>query len=289
MSARSNPIVKRIIEEQKVIEMVRQPEVIGIASGKGGVGKTSLSVNIARQMAENGKKVFLFDGDMGLANAQIALGVKARENISHVILGEKNINEIVIQVSPGFSLIPGASGVQQMAALNNIEMAGIVSIFSEIKAEIDFFIIDLAAGISPTVLTLLDACHKRVIVVADEPSSIADAYGLIKVVCQRSKRDDIFMVENRFKGQSSEKDASNLFKLINQVCIKFLDRSIKNLGTVSEDEFFSMALKDNKALLDYAPTSIALKDIQSIVQEIFALDPVQDMNGGLEFFIDRKQ
>ena len=97
------------------------------------------------------------------------------------------------------------------------------------------------------------------------------------------------MVENRFKGQSSEKDASNLFKLINQVCIKFLDRSIKNLGTVSEDEFFSMALKDNKALLDYAPTSIALKDIQSIVQEIFALDPVQDMNGGLEFFMDRKQ
>ena len=114
--------------------MLRQPEVIGIASGKGGVGKTSLSVNIARQMAENGKKVFLFDGDMGLANAQIALGVKARENISHVILGEKNINEVIIQVSPGFSLIPGASGVQQMAALNNIEMAGIVSIFSEIKA-----------------------------------------------------------------------------------------------------------------------------------------------------------
>ena len=76
--------------------MLRQPEVIGIASGKGGVGKTSLSVNIARQMAENGKKVFLFDGDMGLANAQIALGVKARENISHVILGEKNINEIVM-------------------------------------------------------------------------------------------------------------------------------------------------------------------------------------------------
>ena len=108
MLARSKPIVKRIIEEQKVIEMLRQPEVIGIASGKGGVGKTSLSVNIARQMAENGKKVFLFDGDMGLANAQIALGVKARENISHVILGEKNINEIVIQVSQGVSLIPGA-------------------------------------------------------------------------------------------------------------------------------------------------------------------------------------
>ena len=206
-----------------------------------------------------------------------------------MILGEKNINEIVIHVSPRFSLIPGASGVQQMAALNNIEMAGIVSVFSEIKAEIDFLIIDLAAGLSPSVLTLLDACHKRVIVVADEPSSIADAYGLIKVVCQRSKRDDLFMVENRFKGQSSEKDAANLFQLINQVCIKFLNRSIKNLGTVSEDEFFPLSLKDNKALLDYAPTSIALKDIQNIVQEIFALDPVQDMNGGLEFFIDRKQ
>ena len=97
---------------------------------------------------------------------------------------------MLIQVSPGCAVIPGAAGVQQSAALNNIEMAGIVSSCSEIQADIDVFIIDLAAGISPSALTLLDACHKRVIVVADEPSSIADAYGLIKVVCQRSKRDD---------------------------------------------------------------------------------------------------
>ena len=82
--------------------MSRQPEVIGIASGKGGVGKTSLSVNIAREMAQRGKKVFLFDGDMGLANAQIALGIKAENNISHVISGEKNINDIVVEISPGF-------------------------------------------------------------------------------------------------------------------------------------------------------------------------------------------
>ena len=174
-----------------------------------------------------------------------------------------------------------------MAAINNIEVAGIVNAFSEIKAEIDFLIIDCAAGISPSVLTLLDACHRRVVVVADEPSSIADAYGLIKVVCQRSTRTDIFMIENRFKPQLNN-DTSNLFNLINQVCIKFLDRSIENLGVVSEDEFFSLALKDNKALLDYAPTSIAVKDIQSIIDEIFALGPIQDMNGGLEFFIDRK-
>tara|TARA_B100000963_G_scaffold330226_1_gene320169 strand:- start:897 stop:1706 length:810 start_codon:yes stop_codon:yes gene_type:complete len=269
------------------MKMLKQPEVIGIASGKGGVGKTSISVNLARQMAQNGKRVFLFDGDMGLANAQISLGVKAKENISHVILGQKNINEIIVEVSPRFSLVPGASGVQQMAALNNIEMAGIVNVFSEIKAEFDFLIIDLAAGISPSVLTLLDACHRRVIVVADEPSSIADAYGLIKVICQRSTRTDILMIENRFKRHVTD-NTPNLFNLINQVCIKFLDRSIKNLGAISEDEFFSLALKDNKALIDYAPTSNAVKDIQSIIDEIIALGPIQGMNGGLEFFIDRK-
>ena len=135
--------------------MLRQPEVIGIASGKGGVGKTSLSVNIAREMAQRGKKVFLFDGDMGLANAQIALGIKAENNISHVISGEKNINDIVVEISPGFSLIPGASGVDQMAALSEIETAGIVNVFSDLRSELDFLIIDLAAGISTSVLNLL--------------------------------------------------------------------------------------------------------------------------------------
>ena len=269
--------------------MLKQPEVIGVASGKGGVGKTSLSVNLARQLAESGKKVVLFDGDMGLANAQISLGIKASKNISHVISGDENINEIIIEASPNFWLIPGASGVQQMAALNNIETVGIVSIFSEITADFDFMIIDLAAGISPSVLTLLAACHRRIVVVADEPSSIADAYGLIKVICQQSERNEIFMIENRFKGHSEEKSESNLFKLINQVCIKFIGRSINNLGAVSEDEFFSLSLKENKTLLDFSPSAIGVQDIQRVVEKIIALDPVQDMNGGLEFFIERKQ
>jgi flagellar biosynthesis protein FlhG len=268
--------------------MLRQPEVIGIASGKGGVGKTSLSVNIAREMAQKGKKVFLFDGDMGLANAQIALGIKAENNISHVISGEKNINDIVVEISPGFSLIPGASGVDQMAALSEIETAGIVNVFSDLRSELDFLIIDLAAGISPSVLTLFEACHRRLVVVVDEPSSIADAYGLIKVSYQRSSREDIFLLQNRFVAEDGERLQDSLFNLLNQVCVKFLSKSLRNLGNISEDEFFRLAMRERKALMDYAPSSLAAKDIKLVVEKILSENVVHDTDGGLEFFVDRK-
>ena len=163
-------------------------QVIGIASGKGGVGKTTVSVNLAVALAAMGKRVMLFDADLSLANAQIALGCRATYNMSHFLSGEKRLDEIVVTTRQGVMLVPGASGLQDMAALNELQMARIVQEFSTLEGQIDYLIVDMAAGISPMVMTLLSACSRRFVVVQDDPSSIADAYGTIKVMWQDHQR-----------------------------------------------------------------------------------------------------
>ena len=171
-------------------------EVIGIASGKGGVGKTTVSINLAVALAQRGHDVMLFDADLGLANAQIALGARAEYNLSHFLAGQKTLEEITITTRQGIQLIPGASGVQELAALSQLQAASIVQAFSNLGKKIDYLIVDVAAGISPSVLAFLAACQRRFIVVQDDPSSIADAYGTIKVLTQEMKLDEIYLVPN---------------------------------------------------------------------------------------------
>ncbi len=263
----------------------KQPEVIGIGSGKGGVGKTTVSVNLAVALANEGKKVFLFDADLGLANAQIALGLRTEYNFSHVVAGEKKLNEILIEHQSGVTLIPGASGVQQMAALGQLETAAIIQAFSELNNEIDYLIIDMAAGISPSVLTLLGACHRKLVVVIDEPSSIADAYGVIKVMLQEDHNEEIFLIENRVDNGAS---GLQLFNRINDVCIKFLDQSIKNLGSINSDESILEALRNRKSIFQHAIGSSSARNFKDLALSLLELEPVEKSNGGLEFFVERR-
>ncbi|MFM8463131.1 MAG: AAA family ATPase, partial [Burkholderiaceae bacterium] len=133
----------------------RRTEVIGIASGKGGVGKTTMSSNLAVALSMMGKQVMLLDADLGLANAQIALGCQTQYNLSHVIAGEKSLKEVIVTSRQGVKLVPGASGVHQMAGLSAAVTAGIVQAFSELDDEIDYLIVDTAAGIAPSVLAFM--------------------------------------------------------------------------------------------------------------------------------------
>jgi flagellar biosynthesis protein FlhG len=263
----------------------KQPEVIGIASGKGGVGKTTVSVNLAIALSNTGKKVFLFDADLGLANAQIALGLRTDFNFSHVVAGEKKLQDILLEHQSGLTLIPGASGVQQMAALGQLETAAIIQAFSSLNDEIDYLIIDMAAGISPSVLTLLEACHRKFIVVIDEPSSIADAYGVIKVMLQEKKNEEIFLIQNRVESSTS---GLQLFNRINDVCIKFLDHSIKNLGSINTDESILEALRNRKSIFEHAIGSLSARNFKDLAETVLELKPVEKSNGGLEFFVERR-
>jgi len=156
--------------------------VIAVTSGKGGVGKTNVSVNLAVSLANQGKSVVLFDADLGLANVDIALGLKPEYDIRHVISGERTLEEILVDGPKGIRVVPASSGVADMAKLTSQQQVGLVRAFSELTFPVDTLIVDTGAGIEPAVLTFTSACQEVIVVICDEPTSITDAYALIKVL-----------------------------------------------------------------------------------------------------------
>lgn len=259
-------------------------ETIGIASGKGGVGKTTISVNLALALQEKGFRVMLFDADLGLANAPILLGTRSPFNISHVLSGEKTLTEITVTTPQNLRLISGASGNQTLAGLTPVEVAQLVQAFSDLREEFDYLIVDMAAGISPAVMTLMAACHRRFIVMRDDPSSIADAYGTIKVLMEDESMDEIYLLPNEVNNQLA---GEQLFQRINRVCAQFLSRSIQYVGSIESDALVQDAHKNLQPLITFAPSSQATKDFRHLAQSVLELPPVEKASGAVQFFVSR--
>lgn len=259
-------------------------DVFGIASGKGGVGKTTVSINLAVSLVMRGHKVMLFDADMGLANAQLALGCTTPFNFGHVISGEKTLEEIIVTTRQGIRLVPGASGVQKLASLDTLEAAAIVQAFSSLEEKIDYLIVDSAAGISSSVLTFMKASQRRLIVVRDEPSSIADAYGTIKVLINECKLDEIYVLPNMVESQSA---GNLLYNRINDVCTKFLGHPVKYLQSITHDEHMLAAARSYQSVLEAAPGGNASRDFRKLAETLTLLNPSETPSSGLQFFFER--
>ncbi|MCF8162915.1 MAG: AAA family ATPase [Polynucleobacter sp.] len=255
-----------------------------MASGKGGVGKTTLSTNLAVALTMMNKKVMLLDGDLGLANAQIALGCKTQYNLSHVIAGEKTLKEIIVTSRQGVLLVPGASGVHEMAAISPAITAGIVQAFSELDDDIDYLILDAAAGIAPSVLAFMEACQRRFIVVKDEPSSIADAYGIIKVMTRDLELDEIYLIPNMVESQAA---GAQLYRRVNEVCDRFLGKTLQYLTSIESDEMILTALKKYQSVMEFAPGSAGARDYRRLADAITHLPSISHASGGLQFFMER--
>ena len=193
--------------------------VIAVASGKGGVGKTNVSVNLAAALALAGQRVMLMDADLGLANVDVLLGLEPSFDLQHVIAGEKNLDDIIIEGPLGIHVVPASSGIERMAELTSVEHGSLISAFSELKQPIDVLLVDTAAGIADGVVSFAKACQEVVVVVCDEPTSLTDAYALIKVLSIRHGIKQFQILANMVRDESQ---GMNLYEKLLSTTDRFL-------------------------------------------------------------------
>ena len=259
-------------------------QVIAVTSGKGGVGKTNTSINIAASLAKQGHKVMLMDADLGLANIDINLGLQCPFNMAHVMSGEKALSEI-IQTGPfGIQVVPAASGIYEMAALQNEQLQHLIQTFSEYNGELDYLIIDTAAGISDNVLAFLNAAHQVVVVVCDEPSSITDAYALIKVMNQRYDASRFHFIASMVK---NEKEGRALYTKIERVVDHYLGATMLYLGSSPRDEQLRLANKQQKAVVQVAPMANSSRAYARMAAAVERWQAPSGLSGQVEFFVER--
>lgn len=260
------------------------PHVIGVASGKGGVGKTTVTTHLASAMVNAGKRVLVLDADMGLANAQIAFGMRAKYNIQHVLHGEKTLQEILLQTPQGVWLAPGASGSRDMASLGPAEIAHLIEAFDDVADQFDVLLVDIAAGISTLVTTFLTACQRRIIVVKDEPASIADAYGLIKVMVNELGLDEIYLLPNMVKSQAH---GWQLYKRFNDICLRFLNQPVAYLTSVEADDEVSSERAKYQRVVTLSELSGTPRDFVRLADTVGKLPAVSTVSGATQFFVHR--
>lgn len=259
-------------------------KVIAVTGGKGGVGKTNLSVNLSLALAELRRRVVLFDADLGLANVDVLLGLNAEYTLANVLDGSKTLRDVMVNGPLGIKVVPASSGVQQMANLSIQEHAALVHSFSDISDQLDVLIVDTAAGISDTVISFVCASQEVIMTVCDEPSSITDAYALMKVL---NKDHGVFRFRVIANMTRSAQEGVKLFQKLDAVCGRFLDASLQYIGHVPFDESVRKSVQKRQALLEYAPRCKAAMAVRNIAQKVDAWPVSPNARGHLEFFIER--
>lgn len=266
------------------MQELRQIKVIAVSGGKGGVGKTNVSLNAAIALAQLGKKVLVVDADLGLANVDVMLGLRVQRNLSHVLSGECELDDIIIEGPAGIKIIPATSGTQSMVDLTPSEHAGLIRAFSDMQTEFDVLIVDTAAGISDMVLSFCRASQDVMLVVCDEPTSITDCYALMKLL---SRDHDIFKFKVVANMVRSPREGQQLFEKLAKVSDRFLDVSLELVGVVPFDENIRKAVRKQKAIIEAFPDSPASIGFKNLAQKIVKWPIPHQPSGHLEFFIEQ--
>jgi flagellar biosynthesis protein FlhG len=259
-------------------------KVIAVTSGKGGVGKTNVSVNLAVAMSDAGRRVMLLDADLGLANVDVLLGLQPECNLSHVINGERTLEEIILNGPSGVMVVPAASGVKRLAELSTIENAGLIRAFSELNHDVDTLIIDTAAGINESVTSFSRAAQGVLVVVCDEPASITDAYALIKVLSLDYDTQHFRVLANQVH---SAKEGRDLFNKISRVTDRYLDVTLEFIGVVPHDDYLRKAVRKQRAVVQAYPRSRSALAFKNLAQKTDRWPVPCAAGGHLEFFIER--
>lgn len=260
--------LRNIIKKQNQIDK-GNARVIAVTSGKGGVGKSSVSINLAVQFTRMGKKVIILDADFGLANIEVMFGVIPQYNMSDLISSGKELNEIITEGPDGIKFISGGSGIARLVNLDKEQIKRLVNKMSELESMADIIIIDTGAGISPAVMEFLVASPETILVTTPEPTSITDSYALLKALSMnegfRKGETSIKMIANRV---SSENEGQNLYEKLNVVVSRFLDINMTYLGIIPMDNNIVKAVMKQKPVSIIYPASASSKHFEEIAEKI---------------------
>ena len=256
--------------------------VISVTSGKGGVGKTNVAANLALALCNLTKRVLILDADLGLANLDVMLGLNPRYTINHVLKREKTLDEIIVTAPGGFKLLPASSGMQELTELDRSQRLFFLSELDMLQDLFDVLLIDTGAGISSNVMYFNLAAMERLVVVTNEPTSLTDAYALIKVLTNKYQQKRFMVLVNSVRNGN---EAERIYKQLSVVVDKYLGSpSLDYLGWIPYDEQVQMAVRQQQMVLQRYPDTPASRSFVELAHKLMAADNGRAFEGDIKFF-----
>ena len=260
-----------------------QTQIITLTSGKGGVGKSTISVNLGLTMAASGKRVLLFDADLGLANINVLLGIVPKFNLYHVLKGHKELEDIIIRTPEGLDIIAGASGYSMLANLADKERSSLVAAFEKLEGY-DIMLIDTGAGVSSNVVGFTLPADKVIVITTPEPTAITDAYGIIKSIILLSPEKNIKLLVNR---ATSSLEGKKVAERVINISSQFLNVKVESLGFIYDDENVGKSIRRQKPFYHLFPNSKASSCLNLISARILEQELPSRTEGGIGGFFKK--
>lgn len=245
-------------------------QIIAITSGKGGVGKTNVVVNLAISLRRSGKEVAILDADFGLANVDVLLGLNPTFHLGHVIEGIQPLRSVIVEGPEGIHIIPASSGIQELTQLSEEKRSILLGQMMSILDSYDFVLVDTAAGISDNVVRLLAVSRKVIVVSAPEPTAIVDAYALIKVLLKRDPEKEVLVLVNSVL---DEQEAKEVFDQLARVVDRFLGRSLQLVGFIPRDEKVQHSVRQQKPVVLRYPRTLVTRCFERIAEKLVNSQP----------------
>ncbi len=259
-------------------------KVFAVTSGKGGVGKSNVAANLAIHVAKAGKRVLVIDADLGLANIEIIFGLKPRFNLGDVLSGGRSIDEVLVHGPHGICLLPAGSGIQSLTQLSDAEKMQFISALDPLEDQFDVVFIDSGAGIGDNVLFFVGAAQEAILVVNPEPTSLIDAYAVVKVLSQQAGVQSFSVIVNPVVDELA---ARGIFHKLTTVTNRFLTARMRHLGYIPRDENFHRAIMAQRPLVDMFPSSPASRALGDIAMRLLEGPPATKLDSGLKVMWQR--